>query len=157
MLSYWDRDKMAAIFATAFSKQFFSMKIVVFWFQFHLNTFNYPSDNKPAIIRIITWHRTDYNLVSGPMMAKFGDTYIYVTRPLWVKSSTGRPIAKFDSRVYTEPVPKGPAYQKMSKFLKNNIGVKALSLFQEFVVIVSIRMKFGNWWWIHNEYKLHQR
>ena len=38
-LTHWGRDKMDAISQTAFSRPFSSMKIVVFWLNFHWNMF----------------------------------------------------------------------------------------------------------------------
>ena len=39
VLTHWGRDKMDAISQTTFSRAFSSMKIVVFWLDFHLNMF----------------------------------------------------------------------------------------------------------------------
>ena len=39
MLTHWGRDKMDAISQTTFSHAFSSMKIVVFWLNFHWNMF----------------------------------------------------------------------------------------------------------------------
>ena len=39
ILTHWGRDKMDAISQTTFSRAFSSMKIVVFWLNFHWNMF----------------------------------------------------------------------------------------------------------------------
>ena len=47
-LTHWGRDKMAAIFQTAFSNAFSWMKIYKFWLRFHWNFF--------PRVQIITFH-----------------------------------------------------------------------------------------------------
>ena len=76
VLTHWGRDKMDAISQTTFSRAFSSMKIAVFWLNFHWNMFarfnwqqsSIVSDNGLAPIRrqAIIWNNDD----------KFTDAYM---------------------------------------------------------------------------------
>ena len=82
----WGRNKMAAIFQTAFSNAFSWMKMYKFLLRFHWSLFLVPKgtiNNIPALVRIMAWRRPGDKPLSEPMMVSLL-THICVTRPQWV-------------------------------------------------------------------------
>ena len=47
----------------------FLMKIFLFWLKFHWSLPKGPDDDKPALVQIMAWRRTDDTPLSEPMMA----------------------------------------------------------------------------------------
>ena len=70
LMGHWGRDKMAAIFQTAFSNTFSWMKFVIFWLNFYWNLFPQgPINNIAALVQIMAWRRSGTKPLSEPMMA----------------------------------------------------------------------------------------
>ena len=79
-LTHWGRDKMAAIYQTAFSNAFPWMKM----YEFRLKFVRKGSiNNTPALVQIMAWRRLGDKPLSGLMMVRL-PTHICVTRPQWV-------------------------------------------------------------------------
>ena len=83
-LSYWGRDKMAAMFQTTFSNGFSWKKMFEFWLKFHRSLFpRVQLTNIPALVQIMAWRRPGDKPLYEPMLVKL-PTHICVTRPQWV-------------------------------------------------------------------------
>ena len=68
-------------FADSIVKLIFLLKnSCIFRFQFHWNLFLRSMNNKPALVQIMTWHRTGDKPLAGPMMGLFTS---FVTRRWW--------------------------------------------------------------------------
>ena len=88
VLTHWGRDKMAAMYHTAFSNAFSWMKMFKFRLRFHWSFFlKGPINNIPALVQIMAWRRPGDKPLPEPMMVNLL-THICVTRPQWVNKTT---------------------------------------------------------------------
>ena len=75
---------MNAISQKTSSRAFSSMKIIVFWLNFHWNMLaRVQLTNNPALVQIMAWRRSGDKPLSETMMISL-PTHISVTRPQWV-------------------------------------------------------------------------
>ena len=79
-LTHWGRDKMVAIFQCIFLNENVSISLkILLKFVPKIRT-----NNIPALVQIMAWHRPGDKPLSEPMMIS-SLTHICVTRPQWVK------------------------------------------------------------------------
>ena len=81
-LSYWGREKMAAISKTAFPNAFYWVKLFDFLLKCHWSLF--PWFQLTAWVQVMAWRRSGDKPLSERMMVSLL-THICVTRPQWVK------------------------------------------------------------------------
>ena len=83
--THWGRDKMAAVFQTAFSDAFSWMKMYEFRNKISLEFVPKSQiNNIPALVQTMACRWLGDKPLSEPMMASLL-THICVTRPQWVK------------------------------------------------------------------------
>ena len=76
-LSHLPLDKMAAILADNIFKRFFLNENVRISIQISLKFVpNGPSDNKSALVQVISWHRAGNKPLPEAMMTLFTDAYM---------------------------------------------------------------------------------
>ena len=78
----WGRIKVADILQRTYSYAFYGMGNLVFWFKFHLSVLTFATDNKSALIPVMSWCRAGAKPFSDPMMTWCTDAYMHHSVPM---------------------------------------------------------------------------
>ena len=80
LLSHWSRDKITAVFQTAFSNAFSLIKISVFWLRFQWTMLSRVQLTiLQLLVQIMVWRRTGDKPPSEPVVVEIGDAYMHLS------------------------------------------------------------------------------